>query len=155
MIQLTAFVEPGMFDEDASASPETTPPGALMETYFWAPVRFHVDGVELLDVGGSTPPTALVPILGLAHRLRGACTALALAQPRGIFLGGGGGDLTFEPDGPSVTISSKLLRRVARTSIVSLDTAVDTFGRAVARTLSQSVPRLTLHPDWAHWFAAQ
>jgi len=138
--------------EDDRASAAAADPAVVETTYFVVPVRFAVDGRDVLRmpdgtwlrqpmVGFSTELASSVEEL----RVRGSseCTAADAGTLRLRLLDG------------TVRIECSLTGLVLEAPITELEEAIWTFREKVKTVLLAFAPEITRHPSWAKWFPSR
>src|SRR5262245_20776714 len=102
MVILDFAIEEYELVQDRQYSPLTADPGVIETTYFMMPVRFCIDGTELLE----TPTSAWVaqPLLGVATHLVYALRTLR-STGAAIYSVADGGTLRFLRRGQRVQVT--------------------------------------------------
>ncbi len=125
--------------------------GILEETGFLTPMRFAVDGLELLALEGSDAASLDLPLIGFASHLFGRVSSLEDGSSKKLHLAGGGA-LNFARSGDVVTIHSSIATRVVNADYGDLCAASESLLRRVRDAVLQSIPDMRNHPAWADWF---
>jgi hypothetical protein len=149
MTSLEFDIDEGALAKDLEFSPETASPAALEETYFEMPVRFSANGVQLLEVRGSSSPISL-PLLSLASYGREQISALTRDVSWTYELPGGW-RLHFVRQADDVTIQSDVNQTKVSVPYAELKAAWDRFSQDVRAFLERRVPKLQKHPMWDTW----
>ena len=136
--------------DDAEASPVSSDPAAIEETYFLVPFRFEIDGVELLEGGGHG---RLLPLVGFACLLRQALEAARSGGPARLFLAGGG-ELRLSVHDDRVKLTSSTTRNTAAAQLDDMLAASRALSVRARDVLLERFPEMRAHRDWSRWFEA-
>jgi hypothetical protein len=149
MVILDFQVDENVLTEDRQYNPTIVDPGVIEATYYMMPVRFRIDGKELLQ----TPTTAWLPqpLLGFATHLVYALRTLH-STGAAIYSVADGGTLRFLRRGMGVQLTCDFNRVEAEVSLDELDAAIQHFHRRVEDWLRTHVPELVTHSSWPTWF---
>jgi hypothetical protein len=158
--------------QEASAASATDSPGLFGETLLVVPVRFRVDGHDLLpirprstttwsvDPSGTASPNEPIllehwtqqPLLGFMCGLRQAIEAAERSgQSRCYLIDDRDLVLTLR-DGSQLEVMSPSGTASAVAPIREFRDAVAHFEQSVHHWLTEQAPHLMRHPSWAEWF---
>ena len=149
MITLEFKIDEAEWQSDVAASPTTANPAALEQTYFVMPVRFTVQGKELLGIPGVGPWQRL-PMLGLAWGF-GRVAHLSTGDKVNLSLAGGG-NLEFRAGADAVTVTSSLRHESVEVDAEELRHSAGNFVESVRREFRKRLPSMSSHPAWSTWF---
>jgi hypothetical protein len=135
--------------KDLAASPVSADPAALEETYFVMPVRFSVDGVNLLSM--SADQAHSLPLLGFSTHVLQMLEHMQSTDEGRVYLAGGG-DVSICTEGQRVRIRSSLTNREVTVDREALLSAFRSFADCVKHQLVTWVPGIDRHPHWRTWF---
>lgn len=157
---------------EASAASATDSAGLFGETLLVVPVRFRVDGHDLLpirprsttiwsvDSSGTASPNEPVllehwtqqPLLGFMCGLRQAIEAAERSGLSRCYLIEDWDLVLTLLDGSQLEATSPSGSTVAVAPVREFHDAVARFERSVHDWLMEQAPHLTRHPSWAEWF---
>ena len=159
-------------EREASVASAADSPGLFEETLLVVPVRFRVNGHDMLPImplsttiwsvglSGTATPTEPVelehwtgqPILGFLQGLRDAIEqARRSGQSRCYLIEDW--DLVFTlREGSHLEVMSPSRTTTAVAPVHEFTDAVSRFGKNVHDWLMQQAPHLMRHPSWAEWF---
>jgi hypothetical protein len=150
MITLEFRVDEQEFLTDLASDPADADAGVLEETYFVSPVRFSIDGRELLAVSAEGDPWRDLPLLGMAWGIR---QMLTLPPDKDFRLHlAGGGHLSFRRSDESIRVINSLTGTEACASTNELKHSATEFLRRVREIFEASAPQLKSHRGWSTWF---
>jgi len=149
MITLDFEMDQHVLEEDLRASPVNADAGVLEETYFVMPVKFVVDGTDLLSLPGHQAHS--LPLLGFTTHMLQALEQMAYTGQRRVYLAGGG-DISLRAAGNRVEISSSLTNRQVTVDRAELLLALRNLAARVQQQLRSLVPGMDRHSSWRNWF---
>ena len=149
MMVIDFEVDHGVLEEDLRASPVTADAGALEETFFVMPVKFVVNGADLLTLSGQQAHA--LPLLGFSTHMVRALDEMHSTDERRVYLAGGG-DISLRAIGDRVEVHSSLTHRRVTVDRTELLVAFRDFADRVKRQLLALVPGMVSHPHWLIWF---
>jgi len=160
--------------EDLQHSPEGASPAALEETYFVMPVRFCINGVELLEQPGREKRNVFIagheqsaqrielpsdegcwlplPLVGFATRGLQALTQAKPGSGQRLYLAGGG-YLVLTRHGEQLSVESSINGKTSSTQFAEVLNAFRVFVEKVRQLLVSRVPAIQQHPSWKQWFS--
>lgn len=160
---------------EASAASATDSAGLFGETQLVVPVRFRVNGHDLIpimpwsttiwsvDPSGTASPNEPVlldnwthqPLLGFMCGLREAIEAAERSgHSRCYLIEDWDLVLTLRDDGSQLEVTSPSGTTSAVAPVREFHEAVARFERSVHQWLTEQAPHLMRHPSWAEWFPA-
>lgn len=150
-VTLSFQVDESVLSDDRRYNPAVADPAVIETSYFTMPVRFSVDGTELLETpSGFWLPQ---PVLGFATHLDRSLDALRSTGSARCSVAGAG-TLSFQRRGEQVQLTCSFNRVEVEVSIDDLDRAFKDFRERVEAVLRTRVPELITHPSWPTWFPA-
>jgi hypothetical protein len=150
MITLDFRIDEQEFANDLASDPSGANAGVLEETYFVCPVRFCVDGCELLSLSADGTPWRDLPLLGMAWGIREVSGLLSGRDFR-LYLAGGG-HLDFQCEDEVVRIINSLSGTEARAPRSELQESATEFVQRLRDTFRTRAPELQHHGGWSTWF---
>ncbi|MDP3155769.1 MAG: hypothetical protein Q8N23_24060 [Archangium sp.] len=151
MIEFDFRPDEGVLAENAEGEPQAADPAALEETYFVMPLRFSVNGAEVLGAGGE--PWWDLPLLGFATHLQ-ACLERLIEQGKAQMFLAGGGSLVWRLRDDAAEVRNSLSGATVPMSLAELHSAVAALFQRVRQFLLTRFPSMVAHPRWTDWFGA-
>jgi hypothetical protein len=157
---------------EAAAAQATDPQVLFEETLLLVPVRFSVDGHDLLpirssattvwsvDRSGTATPSEPIdlpawteqPLIGLMGQLRRAVAAAQRSGRAQVYLAELPDLIVTVREGSRLEVMSPIGKTTVVAPVTEFTDAIADFQEAVRAWLQQQAPQLMAHPSWAEWF---